>query len=95
MKGLVLGMVLRLVVVGALAGCGGQSYTADDATRNTVAAQIEARQLERCAVADAGTCTPAFMRVTAATAFCANAGALAAHGAAVPEAGTDCPKAAP
>lgn len=78
----------------ALAGCCA-SYTADDTVRATVAAQLEARQLERCATDDGGTCTPAFMRVTAATAYCASAGSLAAHGKPVPEAGTECPKARP
>jgi hypothetical protein len=72
----------------ALVGCGASW----DPTANTVGAQIEARQLERCATDDAGTCTAAFMRVTAATAYCANAQELAHHGAPVPEAGTTCPK---
>lgn len=81
-------MKLLLLLVGLVAGCGA-SY---DPTTNTVAAQVEARQLERCATDDAGTCSAAFMRTTAAIAFCANARELSVHGAPVPEAGTTCPK---
>jgi hypothetical protein len=88
-------VALAVVAIALAMGACASSYTPEDTTANTVSAENEARQLERCAVDDAGGCSPAFMRITAATAYCANARELAAHGAPVPEAGTECPKAAP
>jgi hypothetical protein len=78
-----------LAAASLLVGCGG-GFTSDDTTTNTVAARAEARQLEACAEDDAGACTPSFIRASSALAYCANARALAAHGAPVPEGGVAC-----
>lgn len=76
----------------ALVGCGG-GFTDDDTTANTVAARTESGQLSACAQDDAGSCSPAYVRASAALAYCANARELAAHGKpAVPgPAGMVCP----
>lgn len=82
-------IVLSPALLFAQCGCGA-TYTADDATANTLAARVEARQLDVCAVMNAAACTPAFVRATSSVAFCANARELVAHQALVPEAGVHC-----
>lgn len=90
MKATVLGVVLRLVVAGALAGCGG-SWTSTDAQNATDSANLQLQMETICGREDAGpTCQPAAVRALERASYCATSSMLSRHGATLPDAGIAC-----